>query len=97
MTTDQTAQLQLLMARISFHRKMSEVYARFFNDDQLTDLNVEGVLHPSDALPYSSFHQVLQTFAEYHIATALRLSEELERKRQKFTIENNQGAQSAGL
>lgn len=100
MTSDQTAQLDLIIARISFYKSCAQLFQTFLNQDW-PDIEaiaiVEGGKLLKDARSLDSFKAVIQAFGEFYFSKAIDLELQLKEKRREFQQEHNQGAQGSGL
>jgi hypothetical protein len=99
MTTDQTAQLDLIIARIAFYKKCAQLFQAFLNQDW-PDMGVGSLAVGTvakDARSLDAFKQVVHGFGEFYFSKAIDLELELKRKRNEFAIENSQGAQGSGI
>lgn len=85
MTTDQIAQLDLIIARISFYKSAAQLFQNFLNQEWpvIPAASLTGKLI-SDDRTLESFKRVLSGFGDFYFSKAIEAELELKRKRFEF-------------
>lgn len=82
MTPDQIAQLDLIIARISFYKAAAQVFQDCLNQEWPGGGDLVGI--DKEVHTLLSFQCVVQVFGEFYLSKAINLELELNNKRRQF-------------